>query len=277
MSTEILELLPTIATLLLLAHLMGRLSPWMDWKSIGLMGDAMAHSSLPAIALAMFIGIAPIYLIAPFILLLSVYLGWLDYKRPGSLNSFLPVVFSSMLAVGVLALSLSGHGHPEELLHILLGDVDSATWQNVYVGLVIVVVCEIFLRQRRTAFKYYLLHPVYVGLVGGSALRLQLEFFAVIGIVVAFAIKSVGIILASALMLGPSIAASFHTKSLRGHLRLTWTLAIALSLTGFFIAHKLEVSSGVVIAALTGVIVLLSALPQLQKNFANSRIERRNS
>jgi zinc transport system permease protein len=85
-------------------------------------------------------------------------------------------------------------------------------------------------------------------------------FLVAMAITIVIAIKLIGIVLVSALLVLPAATARQITGSIRGMLIVAIAAAVAVTAAGLFLSYQLDLASGATIVLLAGVLFFLSLL-----------------
>ena len=184
----------------------GPMGCFVVWRRMAYFGDTMAHSALLGLALALLAGVSPFAGVFAVTALLAIVLLVLE-RRPGlSADSLLGILSHAALAIGIVLVSLMTWVRVD-LMGLLIGDVLAVTKADLvalYAGgmIVLTVLSAIWT-------------PLVAGTVsegiaeaeGLAASRARVIFTLLMAIVIAIAMKIVGVILITALLIIPAAAA----------------------------------------------------------------------
>ncbi|HEV7417950.1 MAG TPA: metal ABC transporter permease, partial [Tianweitania sediminis] len=186
---------------LVVAIPMGLLSAYLVLKGWSLMGDAISHAVLPGTVLA-YIAEIPLA-IGAFAagMICALATGFLKENSRIKEDTVMGVVFSGMFGFGlVLYTKVQTDLH---LDHILFGDMLGLVWGDVVetgiIALVVVLLILVFRRDLLVA-AFDEQHARAIGL---PVRLLHYGLLSVLALTIVGALKSVGIILAVALLIGP--------------------------------------------------------------------------
>ena len=233
------------------------------WRRMAYFGDTMAHSALLGVALGVVLGLSPglgVFAVAVAVALLLVAL-----ERTAHLASdtLLGILSHTTLALGLVALALSGNGHRHDLMGYLFGDVLAVTVRDLAViwggGAVCVAVLAVIWR----ALVAVTLHADLARAEGIPALRLQMVYVALMAAIVAVGMKVVGVLLIVALAIIPAAAARALSRT--PEQMAVWAAAIGVASggVGLFGSLWLDTPSGpsIVVAAALLFFASLAAWP----------------
>jgi zinc transport system permease protein len=181
-------------------------------RKLSLIGDGLSHVSFGGLALGLFLGIYPLYIAFPLVLAAAWLIWRLIAKHDLYGDAAIGLVSAGGIAGGVILASLS-RGFNIDLLSYLFGNIlaisRSETISSIIVSLAITAITFIFYRDlASTTFD-----PEYAQASGLKKDRLDQLLLILTAISVALAIKVVGVMLVSALLIMPAIAALQAAKS----------------------------------------------------------------
>ena len=177
------------------------------WRRMAYFGDTMAHSALLGVALGLIFGLDPG--LGVFAVAIAVALLLMALERTARLASdtLLGILSHTTLALGLVALALSGNAHRHDLLVYLFGDVLAVTVRDLAViwggGAVCVAVLAVIWRP----LVAVTLHADLARAEGIPALRLQMVYVVLMAAIVAVGMKVIGVLLIVALTIIPAAAA----------------------------------------------------------------------
>ena len=189
-----------------MALAMGPLGVFVVWRRMAYFGDTLAHSALLGVALGFALGIAPISGVVAVCIALALALLWLRRSRILAEDTLLGVLAHSSLSLGVVAVALAG-AIRVDLMSYLFGDILAVSWAEIvwiYAGVALVLVALAFLWR---PFLALTVHEELARVEGVDALRTQMAFMVLIALVIALAMKLVGMLLVTALLILPAACA----------------------------------------------------------------------
>ncbi len=194
------------------AAIAGPLGCFIVWRKMAYFGDTLAHSALLGVALGVLLGIKPVLGVGATVVVLALLLVALQQQRQIATDTLLGILAHSGLALGLVALSFL----PEvrvDLLSYLFGDVlavGRADLLQIYLGgtAALVVLIAIWRPLLMTT-----LHEDLARAEGVAVLRTRLFFMLTIAVVIAVAMKIVGILLITSLLILPAATARLFARS----------------------------------------------------------------
>ena len=91
-------------------------------RGMGFMGDAMAHSVLPGIVIALIVGVSPFLGSVPMAILVAVTVGYLIRSKAVTEDTAFGVLFAGLFSIGLVIISVVG-GLAVSVEDILLGQI----------------------------------------------------------------------------------------------------------------------------------------------------------
>jgi zinc transport system permease protein len=242
----------------LMSLLLGPLGCFVLWRRMAYFGDATAHAALLGVAVALLVGIAPsIGMFAVALLVaLALVLAMRDLRFP--VDTLLGFLAHGMLALGLLLVALSGEAMVD-LDAFLFGDILTLTRADIPV-IAALVACGVgLLALHWRGLVLLTLEPSLATVAGYSVTRLNLVLVVVLALTVALGIKLVGVLLLTALLIMPAVAARVFARSPLQMAMLATVFGIAAIALGLHFALRLDVPTGPMIVV-TAMGYVLAAL-----------------
>ncbi|GAM09614.1 manganese transport system membrane protein MntC [Geobacter sp. OR-1] len=218
-------------------------------RRLSLIGDGLAHVTFGSVALALFFKLysaAAILVSLPVVMLCSLGILRLSERARMTGDTAIGIVSSLGIAAGVLLASLGG-GFNVDLFSYLFGNILAISREEVLLaitlcGIVLVLVTFFYNDLMAMTFNEELARVSGVRTRGISAMLVLLTALTVV-----LAMKVVGIMLISALLILPSSAALQLAKGFRAALLLSAGLAVTGVITGIFASVGLNLPTGATI------------------------------
>ncbi|KPF44048.1 iron chelate uptake ABC transporter family permease subunit [Rhizobium sp. G187] len=244
-----------------LALTTGPLGCFVIWRRMAYFGDTMAHSALLGVALSLFFSInlmLSVFLVAAFVSLVLVVLQ----KRQGlSADALLGILSHATLALGLVMVAFMSWVR-FDLVSFLFGDILAVSMADVafvWGGGVLVVGVIAYL------WKPLLAATVNQELAEAEGLkpeRAKLVFMLLMALVIAIAMKIVGILLITSLLIIPAAAARRFATTPEAMAVMASLIGAVAVVLGLFGSLTQDTPSGpsIVVAAL--ILFLLSLVPR---------------
>jgi zinc transport system permease protein len=232
------------------AVVMGPLGVFVVWRRMAYFGDTLAHSGLLGATFGLALGInvtAGIVAVCGALAILLVFL-----RRNGRLadDTLLGILSHGSLSLGLIAVALMETVRID-LVSYLFGDVLAVSpgeIVSIYVGGAVALGALILLWRPLVAIS---VHEELARVEGVKVVRVQLAFMLLIALVIALAMKVVGILLVTSLLIVPAAAARRLARTPEAMAALAaaaGAAAVALGLAGS-LAWDLPSGPAIVIAA----------------------------
>ena len=225
-------------------------------RRLSLMGDGIGHIALTGVALGFLLGTAPVLTAIVVAALGAVTIELVRERGRASGDVALALLFYGGLAGGSLLIKLSG-GTNTTLVSYLFGSLSNVTstdlWVIVGLSLAVLTVVGVFARE-----LFAVCQDEEVARVSGLPVRF-LNILVAVGaaVTVTVAMRAVGLLLVSALMVVPVATAQQLSRSFRGTILGACVLGMIASASGLVVAFYADVPPGAstVVLALGGFLV----------------------
>ena len=117
----------------------GLLGSFAVLRQLSFFSDALGHSALLGLSLGIVLGIPPTLVLIPFAVLFALGVNHLVERSRLPADALLNIVYSSSLALAVVALSLV-HVYRGGLQQLLFGDILGVSWLDVGLILLLLIV-----------------------------------------------------------------------------------------------------------------------------------------
>jgi zinc transport system permease protein len=215
-------------------------------RKLSLIGDGLSHVSFGAIALGLFFGYYPIVVAIPVVLIASYFILKLTEKAKIYGDAAIGIVSSLGIASGVILASLS-KGFNIDLFSYLFGSILAISYQEVVLSIGLSVAVLVI-----TILYYHELFSVtfdseYAKITGIKIERINLILTFLTAITVVLAIRVVGIMLVSALLILPAVTALQVAKGFKSAMVIAGLAGIFSVLSGITLSFILDLPAGATI------------------------------
>lgn len=197
-----------------IAALTGPLGCFVVWRRMAYFGDTLAHGALLGIALSLLMGTSHTYL-GVMIVSILIALIFAQFHRGQSRlsdDSVLGILSHISLALGLVVLAMM-RNKPIDLMAYLFGDILAVSQNDlilIYGGGLIVLSLVYFLWRD---FLFMTVNKELAHVAGIKTEWVQCIFVLLFAIVIAIAIKLIGVLLITSLMILPAAVARNFAKS----------------------------------------------------------------
>lgn len=223
--------------------------------------DAIGHSAFTGVALGVLLGIDPLLTMIAFGLFIAWAITVVRGKTALSPDTVIGVFFSAVIALGIAVISFR-KGLTRNLQAYLYGDLLAVTEAELlWMGAILLGVGAYLY----FAFNRLMLLGIHEGFARSKGVPvrfLEISFALVVALVVTTAIRAVGILLVTALLVVPAAAAR---NVARGTAAAFW-LAVAISLvsgiSGIAASYYLDTATGATVVLCAAGLFALTAILQ---------------
>jgi zinc transport system permease protein len=212
--------------------------------------DAIGHSAFTGVALGVLLGVDPTWTMAAFGALVAVAIVLVKGRTDLSTDTVIGVFFSTAIALGIAIISRE-KGLTRNLQSFLYGDPLSVSDAEIawMAALLLLVTAYLLL-----AYNKILLLGVHEGFArtkGVPVRAVEVSFAVVTALVVTTAIRTVGILLVTALLVIPAAAARNIAREAASAFHVSVAIALFSGFSGLVASYYLDTATGatVVLAA----------------------------
>lgn len=189
-----------------IAAIAGPLGSFVVWRRMAYFGDTLAHSALLGVALGFLLGVSPLVGVLGVCVALALAVVFLQRRRTLASDTLLGILSHSSLSLGLVALAFL-ETLRVDLIAYLFGDILAVTDRDlawIYGGGAVALAGVVVLWRRLLAVT---VDEDLARVEGMPVEALRLAFMLLIALVIAAAMKIVGILLITSLLIIPAAAA----------------------------------------------------------------------
>jgi zinc/manganese transport system permease protein len=171
-------------------------------------------------------------------------------------EAIIGITYAVASAASILAMSRTT-SHAEHLTHMLVGNIISVSWEDVYKTAVlygVVGVFHFFFRRQFLAISMHHDQPERTGL---NVPFWDFLFYASFGIVVTSSVAMAGVLLVFCYLIVPSVAAMLYGRTIAQRLVIGWTMGTIVSAVGVYLSLVLDLPTGAAIVCTFGVALVI--------------------
>ena len=205
-------LLLTLISGSVIALTAGPLGAFVVWRRMAYFGDTLAHSALLGVAFGIVLNISPVIGIVLASSAIALLLWWMQKSTTLANDSLLGILSHSALALGLVCVGLFSNSRID-LYGYLFGDLLTVNMQDIAVvcaaaSVILGLVCFFWRSLLMIAIDESL-----AKVEGLAVEKLRLMLMLLMALLIAIAMKAVGILLITALLIIPPAAARKLTSS----------------------------------------------------------------
>jgi zinc transport system permease protein len=232
-------------------------------RRLALLGDGIGHVAVTGVALGLLTGTSPTWTAVVVAVLGAVLMELIRERGHTNGDVALALLFYGGIAGGVLLISLAG-GTNANLMAYLFGSISTVTTADLALTVVLaLVVLAIGVGLRGALFA--VCHDEEFARAAGLPVRLlNIAIAVVAALTVTVAMRVVGLLLVSALMIVPVAVAQLVASSFRRTMTLAMLIGVTVCLAGLSITYWRDLSPGATIVVLAiGVYAVVAAVRPL--------------
>lgn len=252
-----------------LGLLSGVIGTYATLRKESLLGDALSHAALPGIGIAflfvqrkemwaLMLGAAIAGLIATLLIQL------MSKKTVIKFDSALSIILSSFFGLGLVILTYIQNNPTASqagLSNFIFGQASGMLIRDVqliaWIGLFLLAIVVLFWKE----FKLFTFDPVFAQTLGFSGRLVNFLMSTSLIITIIIGLESVGVILITALLIGPSIAARQWSNKLLIVMSVAGVIGFISGVVGTFISSMgRQIPTGPTIVVVLSIFVLISLL-----------------
>jgi len=184
----------------------GPLGCFVVWRRMAYFGDTLSHAGLMGVALGLVLGLDPAVGMAAAALIVGLLLFALQHQHRLPADTLLGILSHTALAAGLIAVSFM-ESVRVDLMGYLFGDILAVTTTDlawIYGAGVLILAALTFVWRPLVAMT---VHADMAAVEQAGGMRERLVFMLLTALTVAIAMKVVGILLVTALLIIPAAAA----------------------------------------------------------------------
>lgn len=225
-------------------------------RSMAFLGDALAHAILPGVAIAYLLKVN--LMAGALVAAILVALGVSFFSRRAEIkeDTAIGILFAAALALGVALMSVI-KTYSVDLTHILFGNVLGVSagdlWLTAGLGLLVLSSVVLFYKE----FLVISFDPVFAATLRLPANLLRAVLLILLALTIVVSIQTVGVGLATAMLVTPGATAYLLTRRLPTMMLLAAAIGAVSSVAGLYISFYVSIASGAaVVLVATGFFVL---------------------
>ena len=218
------------------------LGPFAINRNMGFMADAMAHATLPIIAVGVFLGFSISELGVPASILIAFFLGYIIKNSNVGEDTAIGIIFSSFFALGFILISILNV--TINLEDLLFGQILAVSRFDVFIvtAMCITVVSLIIIFFKQLVF--YSFDPIGAEVKGLNTNFLNYLFLVILSVAIVASLQTVGIILVLSMLLIPAAASKQITNTFVSSIYVSILFGVFSSVSGLYLSYFFNLPSG---------------------------------
>ena len=248
---------------LLVALISAPLGTFMVWQKQSYFGATLAHSALLGVSLGMIMQIDLTLSILVTSVIIGVALFYLAQKSSLSSDTLLGILAHSSLALGLVLLSFQPNIQLD-LMRYLFGDILSINLDDIQLLSALLVLTLLFFAKYWQSLLNITLNIELAAVEGIATKSIQLSYILLLALLIALAIKVVGILLITSLLIVPAAAAHRLSNTPEQMLGFTLVGGLISVILGLATSIGFDTPAGPSIVMVATALFLLSLLKKAQ-------------
>ena len=232
----------SLVTAIASGAMLSLLGPFAINRNMGFMADAMAHATLPIIAVGVFLGFSISELGIPAAILIAIFLGLIIKNTNVGEDTAIGIIFSSFFALGFVLISLLNV--TINLEDLLFGQILAVNTLDVYIIIFLLIVVSLCVLIFFKQLLFFSFDPIGAEVKGLNTTFLNYLFLILLSIAIVASLQTVGIILVLSMLIIPAAAAKLVTNTFISSIRISILFGVFSSVTGLYLSYFLNLPSG---------------------------------
>lgn len=239
----------------------GVLGVFLLWRRMAYFGDTLAHSALLGVALGLMTGMSLngwVMLVCVLVALLMLYMQ--HHPALGS-DTLLGIIGHSALALGTVALTFLPNVRVD-LMAYLFGDILAVTRSDIILTWGLAVLVVVVMTRLWRPLLSLSVHAELAQVEGVNTWRISAAYMLLVALMVAVAMKVVGVLLLTALLVIPAATARRFAHTPEQMALLAVLFGVAALLAGMGASLQLDTPTGPSIVVVASILfILVQVLP----------------
>jgi manganese/iron transport system permease protein len=239
-------------------------------QRLALLGDAIAHSVLPGLAVAFLLEIN--IFIGAFIagLISTLLINIIRTRSQIKEDAAMGIVFSAFFALGISLITVIQKDNKIDLNHFLFGNILGVTFEDVRDTFIIAIIVLAIVIILYKELLFYTFDKLGAQAVGLPVNLLDLGLTILIGLTIVASLKAVGVILVLSLLITPAATAYLLVKRLHQVMILGVGIGVFSSISGMYLSYFYNLPSGpAIVLVASGLFVFAFLFSPSQGIFTN--------
>jgi len=232
-------------------------------KNMGFMADAMAHATMPIIAVGVFLGFSISALGAPAAILVALFLGFVIKNTNIGEDTSIGIIFSSFFALGFILIAVLDVSI--NLEDLLFGQILAVSNFDVIIIFILFIIVTTIFTVFYKQLLFYSFDPVGAQIRGLNTSFLNYLFLIMLSLAIIGSLQTVGIILVLSMLIIPAASAKLVTKSFNRSILIGVIFGVIASVSGLLLSYYFNLPSGPSMSLFaTGIFILSFIVSKLR-------------
>ncbi len=223
------------------------------------MGDALAHSVIPGMVVAVLLNISPFFAAVPTGIVIALLMGTVSRRTGISEDTSIGIVFAGMFALGLVMLSVAANVNVN-IEDLLLGQVLGVSQTDVYVSLALTALVLVGLYAFHRQLVYTTFDQVGASVIGIKTSLVEYILLALLALVIVIGIQAAGIVLVMAMLITPAATAYLLARRFVGMMFIGALVGATSAVIGLYLSFHADLPSGPAMALFATLMFAVAAI-----------------
>lgn len=232
-------------------------------RRLAFVGMGISHAAFGGVAIGLVAGVNPLLAAGGFCTAVALGIGWFSRKGRIHEDTVIGILFATAMALGVVLVRMA-NAYNLDLMSYLFGSILALKWADIAIIAVLGAAAVAFVTL---FFKELLFFSFDEETAAASGLPVRFVYYGLLvtmALTIVVAIKLVGIILVSALLVVPGAAGTQLSRNYRGVLAAAVAVGTASVVLGLYLSFWFDIASGatIVLVLFAAFLLCMAASPR---------------
>ncbi len=238
-------------------------------NGLSFIGAGISHSTFAGVAIGLLLGVDPLITALLFSTAVALSIGWVSEKTELKHDTSVGIFFAATMALGVLLIGFLKDFYVD-VFSYLFGNILALTATDLWVSLGMTLFIGITVFALFKEFLALSFDSEVASVMGLPVRTLHYLLLVLIALTVVLSVKSVGVVLVSALIVTPAAAAYQLTVSFRRMMLLSVIIGVSSAVGGLLLSYWIDVPSGASIVLIATLVFFAAWLFSPQRRVSRS-------
>jgi ABC-type Mn2+/Zn2+ transport system permease subunit len=226
-------------------------------NGLSFIGAGISHSTFAGVGLGLLLGVDPVLTALFFSVAVALSIGAVSEHSTLSHDTAVGIFFAATMALGVLLISLMDNYYVD-IFSYLFGNILALTASDIWLSAIMAAVIGAVIALLFKEFLALSFDAELSGVMGLPVRTLRYLLLVLMALTVVLSVKSVGIVLVSALIVTPAAAAQQLTRSFAPMMLLSVIFGVGSSIAGLLLSYWINIPSGAGIVLVATVVFFVA-------------------
>ena len=227
-----------------------------------MIGDGLSHVGFGAFAIATVIGVMPLQMALPIVILAAILILQVNQKSKVDADALIAMLSAGALAVGTLVISVV-KGVNTDINNYLFGSILALDDFDVVVGVIFSLVVILFFVVKYHEIFAMTFDENFAKSIGLKTERLNTVFAILCAVVVVLGMRLVGALLISSLIIFPTVTAMQVVKSFKAVVFISVVVSVFCMVMGIIFSYFVATPTGATIVIFNVMAFLLAKVVEV--------------